>query len=97
MRRVPIDEAQVGDILAEPPADGQGKTLLPKGARLSMAGLSLLRRRGVLEVSVEGGSGAGSGTPALLEALEIRFAGLEDDPVMMELKSIARGHLLRRR
>jgi hypothetical protein len=97
VRTVPVEEVQVGDVLAEDQTDGQGKVLLPKGARLSVAAISLLRRRGVTAVTLEGEEVLASEVQSLLEALEVRFAGLEDDPVMMQLKSIARGHLLRQR
>lgn len=97
MRKVPVEEVQVGDVLAEAQTDGQGKMLLPKGARLSVAAISLLRRRGVAAVTLEGEDTPSNEVQSLLEALEVRFAGLEDDPVMMRLKSIARGHLLRQR
>lgn len=97
MRKVPVEEVQIGDVLAEAQTDGQGKLLLPKGARLSVAALSLLRRRGVTAVTLEGEDVLAGEVQSLLEALEVRFAGLEDDPVMMQLKSTARGHLLRRR
>lgn len=96
MRRIALAEAQVGDILAEPLTDEQGKMLLPKGARLSTAVLSLLRRRGISVLSVEGEDPLAGDIQQLLEKLEFRFAGLEDDPLMMQIKAIARGHLLRR-
>lgn len=103
MRRIAAGEAQAGDIVAEPVVNDQGRTLLPKGARLSTAVLGRLQGWGVNELCVEGqASGSetqGSDTEeaeadaGLLEALEHRFADCEDDPAMMRIKHIAHRHL----
>ncbi len=102
MRRITAAEAQAGDTVAEPVINDQGRTLLPKGARLSAAVLSRLQGWGVNELSVEGEDAAPTeaateaGTDAdagLLEGLEHRFEGLEGDPVMMHIKSVAHRHL----
>ena len=42
MREISVGEASVGDIVAEPVANGQGRVLLPRGAKLSAAVLSRL-------------------------------------------------------
>lgn len=102
MRRITAAEAQAGDIIAEPVINDQGRTLLPKGARLSTAVLNRLQGWGVEALCVEGESdaaedgstGADAGVDAgLLEGLEHRFAEWEADPVMMRIKSVAQRHL----
>ena len=96
MRQIPVEDASVGDTIAAPIHDGQGRVLLPKGARLSSAVLSRLRGWGVNSISIEGAETGGSGkSPAeLLEELDHRFAEVEDDALMAQIKDIARGHLL---
>ncbi len=46
-RRVELDAASAGMVLAEALLDGHGTVLLPGGATLSEATLASLRRRGV--------------------------------------------------
>ena len=96
MRQIPVEEASVGDTIAAPLHDGQGRTLLPKGARLPSAVLSRLKGWGVNTITIEGEETDNSGkSPAeLLEELDYRFADVEDDPLMAQIKDIARGHLL---
>jgi len=103
MRRIAAGEAQAGDIVAEPVVNDQGRTLLPKGARLSTAVLGRLQAWGVNELCVEGETvepDAGSSDTdvdapdaGLLESLAHRFDGCEGDPVMMRIKSVAHRHL----
>ena len=95
MRTVTAAEARAGDIVADPVVNDQGRTLLPKGARLSAAVLSRLEGWGVHELCVEGEDD----TPVieddadLLSALEHRFSEWEGDATMMSIKDIARRHL----
>ena len=42
MREISVGEANVGDVVAEPVANGQGLVLLPSGSKLSAAVLSRL-------------------------------------------------------
>lgn len=51
-RRVALDEAAAGMVLAEALLDGHGAVLLPSGTALSEATLASLRRRGVEHCSV---------------------------------------------
>lgn len=54
MREIAVGQAQVGDIVAEPVVNDQGRVLLPKGAKLSPAVLSRLQGWGVNELHIEG-------------------------------------------
>lgn len=98
MRRISVKEAAVGDALAAPLLDPQGRTLLPKGARLSPAVLSRLQGWGVFELVVEGRGAWTSEKSAaqLLGELEHRFAEWGENRLMMQIKEIARKHLDRR-
>jgi hypothetical protein len=95
MQAISVDQAKVGDVLSEPLLNGEGKVLLPKGARLSAAVVSRMQSWGITSLVVEGsGSGEPDGPAAeRLEELERRFAGLEDDALMMYIKETAKKHL----
>lgn len=102
MRTITAAEARAGEIVAAPVVNDQGRTLLPKGARLSAAVLSRLEGWGVHELCVEGEDDApaieddGPVTEAeadLLAALDHRFSEWEGDATMMSIKDIARRHL----
>jgi hypothetical protein len=105
MRKIAASEAQVGDVVAEPVVNDKGRTLLPKGARLSAAVVSRLAGWGVAELFVEGegeapefdilveGAEASAESSSLLAGLEERFAEWESDATMMRIKAIARRHL----
>ena len=96
MRRIAVDEVQAGDLLAEPLENDQGKMLLPKGAKLSSAVISRLRGWGIKSLAVEGDDPDFASTDNLIEALEIRFSDLEEDELMMRIKTVARSHLLKK-
>ena len=98
MRHLPVGEAQVGDRISEAIYNENGRVLLPVGARLSEAVLSRLNGWGVDRVTVQGEEDpSGERTNSLLDALEHRFAGHEEDPLMMRIKDAALGHLSRHR
>ena len=96
MREIPVEEAREGDIIAEPVCDNEGKVLLPKGSRLRSAVLSRLQGWGVHRLAVEGEDSDSDFKSAeeLLEELDHRFAAVEDDALMMQIKERARNHLL---
>ena len=54
MRSIALGEAKVGDVIAEPISNVQGRVTLPKGAKLSAAVLARLRGWGVHELAIEG-------------------------------------------
>ena len=98
MREIAVGEADVGDVVAEPVVNGQGRTLLPKGAKLSAAVLSRLGGWGVNRLRVEGDDPAADGDQgsSLVEELEHRFSEWDDDQLMTAIKAIAARHLQRR-
>ena len=55
MRELAVGQAQVGDIVAEPVVNDEGRVLLPKGAKLSPAVLSRLQGWGVQPTAGRGG------------------------------------------
>jgi len=95
MRQIRVEEARVGDVIAEPIEDQNGRVLLPAGAKLSQAVLARLEGWGVFALNIEGEEQqGGKSKDKLLVELAQRFAGLEDDETMMQIKEIARGHLI---
>ncbi len=99
MRDIAVGEAEVGNVVAEPVVNDQGRVLLPRGARLSAAVLSRLAGWGVSRLHVEGEDPeepqTGQTAEAVDEELDLRFSGWEDDDLMMAIKDVARQHLSR--
>ena len=103
MRDISAGEAKVGDVVAEPLVNSQGRVLLPKGAKLSAAVLSRLQGWGVHELKIEGATAADSSMVmdenvegTLEEELDRRFSDWADDQIMVQIKRIALGHQRRR-
>ena len=99
MKQISAGEAQLGDVIAEPVANAEGRILLPKGSKLSAAVLSRLDGWGVTKLTVEGDDPDGEEEPAnsLLDDLDHRFSAWDGDDLMMEIKDLARSHLVRAR
>ena len=100
MRQVYLSEAQPGDVVAEPVVNDRGMVILPKGAELTKAVIGRLQKMNVVELVVEGEDPNAPPPKTLeeqLEELEERFEGLDGNRVMMEIKSIAREHLVARK
>ena len=94
MRQIPVEEAEVGDVVAEPIEDENGRVLLPAGAKLSQAVIDRLRGWGVFALNIEDEEQeGGKSREELVDELDYRFTGLEEDALMMLIKEIARGHL----
>ena len=97
MRSVLLDQAKPGEEVAEPVKNDRGMVILPEGAKLTPALIDRLRKMGVVEVMVEGedpNAPPPKSLDELLEDLKVRFEGQEDNPLMMQIKKIARQHLL---
>ena len=94
MRQIPVEDAKVGDIVAEPIEDEKGRVLLPIGAKLSQPVIDRRKGWGVFALNIKGEEQeSGKSREELADELDYRFAGLEEDALMMQIKEIARGHL----
>lgn len=94
MRQIPVEDAKVGDVVAEPIEDEKGRVLLPNGAKLSQPVIDRLKGWGVFVLNIKGEEQeSGKSREELADELDYRFAGLEEDALMMQIKEIARGHL----
>ena len=99
MRAILLDEAKPGDEVTEPVRNERGMVILSKGARLSLPLIERLRKMGGVELVVEGddpNAPPPKTLDELLEDLEVRFEGLEGNPLMNGIKKTARQHLLDR-
>lgn len=97
MRLVLLDKVKPGDEVAEPVKNAKGMVILSKGAKLSSILIDRLQKMGVIEVPLEGddpNAPPRKSLDELLQELEIRFEGLEGNRLMMEIKKIARQHLM---
>jgi hypothetical protein len=85
----PIDRVAVGQVLEQPVTNASGVTLVRAGTELTGPLLSRLRDLGYLELEVQPtGEALVEARAAAREALEARFKGHEQNPVMMEIKAL---------
>jgi len=97
MRQIFLEDAQSGDEVAEPVKNERGMVILNTGTKLSASTIDKLRRMGVKEVVVEGddpNAPPPKTLDELLEEMDERFEGLENNRMMMAIKNIAREHLV---
>lgn len=91
MKNLNIDEVKPGDKTAKDIRLSDGSMVLARGSDLSESIIIRLQRMGIAELTIESDEG---NTPAdidtAIEALEHRFAGHENNPLMMELKDIVK-------
>ena len=95
MKRVPLDEAEPGMVLAKPVTNQTGVTVLPVGTELDQDLLKRLDRMNLTAVYVEGNAGAaGTKSPADLEQdLNRRFRKVGDDPTQVMIREAVRRHV----
>ncbi len=98
MRQIDVAQAQVGDVIAAPLINDEGRVLLPKGAKLSPAVLSRLAGWGVQSIQLEGDDPGAESDDAVVtggsgtDEIEHRFAEWGTDDLMMAIKQIALRH-----
>jgi hypothetical protein len=100
VRRLYLSEANPGDVIAEPVVNERGMVILPKGAELTAPVIGRLQKMNVTEIAIEGddpNAPPPKTLDELLADLDARFEGVEDVPLMMEIKEIAREHLVARK
>ena len=92
-----LDEAKPGDEVAVPVMNERGMVILPKGSKLSSKLIDRMQKMGVREITVKGddpNAPPPKTLDELLEELEVRFEGLKNNKLMMDIKKIAKQHLL---
>ena len=96
MRLIILEEAKVGDEVAEPVKNDRGIVVLPEEAKLTSSLITRLAKMGVKELLVAGDDPNAPPPKTmgeLLEALDFRFEGFEQNAMMAEIKRIAQQHL----
>lgn len=95
MKRVPLDEAEPGMVLAKPVTNQTGVTVLPAGTELDRELLKRLDRMNLAAVYVEGDAGAaGAKSPADVEQdLTRRFRKVAGDPTQAMIREAVRRHV----
>lgn len=88
MRRVTIDEAQPDQVVSRPVTSAAGVVFVQPGTVLTTELIGRLRNLAVDALWVEGQDPNARPARELLEELDRRFAGHEQDRLMMELKAI---------
>ena len=96
MRRLHLSEAHPGDVIAETVVNDRGLVILPMGAELTAPVIGRLQKLSIKTIAIEGEdpNAPPSMTP---EGLDAQFEGLENVQLMMEIKNIAREHLMARK
>ena len=93
MKKVSIDEAEAGEIVARPVVTTGGVVLVRPGTQVSAELLARLDALGIDTICLEGPSPDAKPLDELMQALERRFAGHEQNPLMMELKAVVAARL----
>jgi hypothetical protein len=89
MSRTPIDRVAAGHVLEQPVTNPSGVVLVRAGTALTAPLLSRLRDLGFLELDiVPTGEALAESRRATREAIERRFHGHEQNPLMMQLKDL---------
>jgi hypothetical protein len=88
MKKLSITEAEAGNVVARPVATSSGMVMVQPGAVLTAEIIARLANLGIDIVWVEGTTADAKPLEAQLAELDRRFAGHEDDPLMMELKAV---------
>ena len=89
MRKLAQEQWEAGQVLARPVESDSGQVLATRGTPLSERMIALFKRRGIAELSVEGGSAEGAERlREKLGSLEARFAEHDGRPAMAALKEM---------
>ena len=92
MELISITSVHPGQVLAKAVTNAGGAVLCPAGFRLTEAVLERLRNANIQSVLVEGGQRTGATPHERLNALELRFTGV-DDPILLQLKAAVESRL----
>jgi hypothetical protein len=88
MKKLPITEAEAGQVVARPVATASGMVMVQPGAALTPEIVSRLADLGIDTIWVEGASDDSKPLDVLITELEARFAAHEGDTLMMALKTV---------
>ena len=95
MKRIPLEQANPGMVLAKPVVNPGGMIVVAAGMALDELLLSHLARMGTAAVYVEGvaGDGETKSLEDLERELEARFRKLDEEPQLFRIRQAIRRHL----
>jgi len=95
MKEIPLEQVQEGDILARDLTSSNGAVFLAAGSILSAPALTRLKKMGIQNIAVKAKNPEDNAEAInkLLQLLEERFSGTENNPYLQEIKSIVIDHL----
>ena len=89
MPRTPIDRVAAGQVLEHPVTNASGVVLVRSGTALTAPLLARLRDLGFLELDIVAtGEALAESRAAARDAIERRFHGHEQNPLMMQLREL---------
>jgi hypothetical protein len=98
MQRISLHDAQPGMTLMEDVTNAQQMLLLKKGAILTADNIKILKSWGVSRLKVEAPvapdedpalNSAASPFASIAEVTALKFAEVDDDPIMVEIRRVA--------
>ena len=96
MKKSPITEIKIGDILGEHLYRSTGTIMLPKGTAISKPILARLKKMKITELSINSNDDElNQEYNQQLSELDQRFLGHENDPIMMIIKDVVTTHAQR--
>jgi hypothetical protein len=91
MPKIPLSKVQPGQRIARAVVNANGVVMVQPGTELTSTMIERLRSVGVDAVVVASGDGSTEPSKPVeerLRELDARFAGHENDPVMMQIKDV---------
>lgn len=94
MKKITIEEAKEGDVLAREVLHSTGSLILAAGSRLSTSVIARLRKMSVRELTIDqvDDSMNAAGQAQRLAAIEARFRNAGTDSYLNEMKKIVIDH-----
>ncbi len=93
MKRIPIDKATPGMVLAKPVESSTGAVLFAQGMELDERAISRLKSMNIDVITVEGHSEPRMSKNRYLNTLERAFSKTEDTPLMKEIRQTLLNHI----
>jgi hypothetical protein len=95
MKRIPLEQAKPGMVLAKPVVNSAGMIVVAAGMALDESLLTHLERMGTAVVYVEGAAGDGEikSLEDLERELDARFRKLDEEPQLSRIRQAIRRHL----
>ncbi len=93
MKKIPIDKAKPGMVLAEDVVSPTGAVLFPKGIELSEKNIERLRSMGIDVLSIEGKSTPRMSKNKYLETVEQAFKRVKPSPLTEKIKENLLKHI----